>query len=820
MKVQFYFAEIILPLALPGTFTYHFPKEELPHVQVGVRVSVPFGSNKLYTGIVHSIHQTPPELFKTKSIDAVLDAAPMVTAQQIQFWEWIADYYLCTLGEVYRNAFPTALKWESETFVKFMGSIDQIDSDLTEDERTVVNALGKKGLLSVKEISQIIDPKMAIRVIQSLWEKSILHLDEVLIEKYTPKIEWFIRLLPDLKVDESRFKAAIESLKNAPKQREILLQLIVEEAQSKKPIKVSNLIKKMGGSYALYRSMADKGIVELYERQVSRIEELSVDTEDSKSLNEEQNRALLAIDQSFEKKQTVLLHGVTSSGKTEIYIKLIERAIEEDKTVLFLLPEISITTQMIERIRKHFGEWVGIYHSKFNQNERVELWEKTLNGTYKIILGVRSALFLPFQHLGLVIVDEEHESAYKQKEFKPYFHARDMAMVLAKMNDAPVILGSATPSLESYHNAQLGKFAYVALTKRFSTVPLPKIELIDLRMEMRNKEIEGDISHKLSDAIRATIESGKQVLIFQNRRGFAPILECLSCGHSPFCPNCDVPLTYHKFTNLLKCHYCGHNQSKPLRCYHCQSVELTTKGIGTQQIELQLEAIFPQLKIARMDVDAMRRKNAYEKTLEAFEAQEIDVLIGTQMIAKGLDFSNVGLVGVIRADSLLNFPDFRAHEKAFQLLTQVAGRAGRRFEQGKVLIQTYNPDHEVLQNVTRYDYEKTMKDILYERKAFIYPPYIRLIQLTFRHGQAERVEKVAQELVKMMRPKFDDKYLLGPEEPSIGRIRNLYIRHVLIKIPEGSSPQKVKQYLLKCIESLHTVSAFRSVRIEIDVDPL
>lgn len=820
MENQLYFAEIILPLALPGTFTYHFSAKEIESIQIGLRVSVPFGTNKLYTGIVHSVHQNPPELFKTKPIDAVLDTSPLVTLQQIQFWEWIAAYYMCTLGEVYRNAFPTALKLESETFVKFVGNIDQIESDLNEQEWTVVNALDKKGLLSVKEISQLIDPKLTIRTIQSLWEKSILHLDEVLIEKYTPKIEWFIRLIPDLKINQSRFNSAIESLKNAPKQREILLQLIVEEAQSKKPIKLAEIIKKMGGSYAMYRSMAEKNIVELYERQVSRIEAVEMSLEDSKALTEEQNRALSLISESFDKGQTVLLHGVTSSGKTEIYIKLIEHAIEEDRTVLFLLPEISITTQMIERIRKHFGEYVGIYHSKFNQNERVELWQKTLNGSYKIILGVRSALFLPFQNLGLVIVDEEHETAYKQKDFKPYFHARDMATVLAKMNDASVILGSATPSLESYHNAQLGKFGYVALTKRFSAVALPKIELIDLRKALKTKEIDGDISHLLSDAIRETIEAGQQVLIFQNRRGFAPVLECLSCGHSPYCPNCDVPLTYHKFTNLLKCHYCGHTQSKPSKCYHCQSLELTTKGIGTQQIEVQLEGLFPKLKIARMDVDAMRRKNAYEKTLEAFESQEVDLLIGTQMIVKGLDFSNVGLVGVIRADSLLNFPDFRAHEKAFQLLTQVAGRAGRRNEQGRVLIQTFNPDHEVLQNVTRYDYERTMKDILYERKSFIYPPFIRLIQLTFRHGRPERVEKVAQEFVKMMRPKFDDKYLLGPEEPSIGRIRNLYIRHVLVKIPEGSSPQKVKDYLLKCIENLHTIPAFRSVRIEIDVDPL
>lgn len=820
MKSQSKFAEIILPLALPGTFTYEISPDDLPFVKKGLRVSVPFGTSKLYTGIIHSFHENKPELFKTKLIDSVLDSEPLVTESQIQFWEWMAKYYMCSLGEVYRNAFPTALKWESETFVRFVGAVDKIDSELTEDEWLVVRALDKSGLLSIKEISKIIDSKSTIKVIKSLWEKSIIHMDEVLIEKYTPKVELFVRIKEGLKSDENLFNQAINQLSNAPKQRETLLQLIVEESQSTKPIKISAFIKKNGGTHSMFRSMEEKGIIEIYDQQVSRIAEIDNDITDSESLSLEQNQALNSIQESFDKNQTVLLHGVTSSGKTEVYIKLIERALEEDKTILFLLPEISISSQMVERIRKHFGELVGIYHSKFNQNERVELWEKTLNREYKIIVGVRSALFLPFQELGLIIVDEEHETSYKQHDFKPYFHARDMSMVLAKMSKANVILGSATPSLEAYHNAQTGKFGYVQLTKRYTDVKMPKIELVDLRMAMRNKEITGDISLILSEAIQETIKEGKQVLIFQNRRGFAPVMECLSCGHSPFCPNCDVPLTYHKFSNLLKCHYCGHTQSKPSKCHNCQSLEMTTKGIGTQQIELQLESLFPKLKIARMDVDSMRRKNAYEKTIEAFEAQEIDILIGTQMVAKGLDFSNIGLVGVIRADSLLNFPDFRAHEKAFQLLTQVAGRTGRREEQGRVLIQTFNPDHEILQNVSRYDYEKTVKDIMYERMSFLYPPYIRLVQLTFRHAKPERVEKVSREFVNLLRPYLDEKHLLGPEEPSIARIRNLYIRNVLIKIPANASPQKVKDYIHKCIESLHTISAFRSVRIDIDVDPL
>lgn len=813
------FAEIILPLALPGTFTYEISAEDLPYLKIGQRVSVPFGTNKLYTGIVHSFHQNKPELFKTKPIDSILDTEPLVTELQIKFWEWMASYYMCTLGEVYRNAFPTALKWESETFVKFIGTMDKIEEQLSEKEGQVVHALDKKGILAVSEIAKITERKSAISIIKSLWEKGIIQLDEVLKEKYTPKVELFVRINPQLKSDEKLFNQSFEKLKNANKQREILLQLIVEEAQTSKPIKISGFLKKYGGTHALFHTMAEKGLVEVYNLEISRIDEIQHDIVDSEELSFEQDQALRSIENYFEKNQTVLLHGVTSSGKTEIYIKLIEQQIEEDKTTLFLLPEISLSSQMVQRIRKHFGEKVGIYHSKFNQNERVELWNKALNDEYKIILGPRSALFLPFQNLGLVIVDEEHEGAYKQTDSKPYFHARDMALVLANFFSAKVILGSATPSLETYHNAQSGKFGYVQLTKRYSDVKMPKIELVDLKMALRSKEISGDITHVLRDAIQETLKEGKQVLIFQNRRGFAPVMECLSCGHSPFCPNCDVPLTFHKSSHQLRCHYCGHSQARPSKCSNCQSLELTTKGIGTEQIEIQLQSLFPELKIARMDMDAMRRKNAYEKTLDAFEEQEIDILVGTQMVAKGLDFSNVGLVGVIRADSLLNFPDFRAHEKAFQLLTQVAGRAGRRDEQGKVLIQTFNPDHEILQNITRYDYEKTVKDILYERKSFLYPPFLRLIQITFRHAQKEKALKVSEAFVNLLKPNFGEKHLLGPEEPSIGRIRNLFIQNVLIKIPENAPPQKIKKLIEKAIESLHTVQAFRSVRIEIDVDP-
>lgn len=814
-----HFVEIILPLALPGTFTYHLTDEERNVLQIGQRVSVPFGSKKLYTGIVHSFHDQKPELYKTKPIHSILDDYPLVTKLQIQFWEWIADYYMCTLGDVYRNAFPTGLKWESETFIKLNPQIDEDFEELNEIEKTIVNALAHKGLMSIHEIADLIEQNKTISIIKNLWESGWIQIDEVLQEKYKPKVERFVKVNPELKTNEAFFKEKIDSLKNANKQRQILLQLIVEESQTTKPIKISSFLKSMGATHAIINVLAEKELVDVYELNTSRIEEKEFDTQAIHNLSIEQETALKIIEENFKIQKPVLLHGVTGSGKTEVYLRLIEEKINQGKTVLFLLPEISLTTQLVQRIQKHFGELVGVYHSKFNSNERVELWNKTLKGDYRIIIGARSSLFLPFQNLGLIIVDEEHEAAYKQKDSRPFFQARDMALLLAKLSQANILLGSATPSLESYFNAKENRYGFAKLTNRFGEVQLPKIELIDLKQAIRTKEITGDISHKLRDEILDTIQSGKQVIIFQNRRGFAPILECLSCGHSPFCPNCDVPLTLHKFHHQLKCHYCGHTQAKPNKCVQCQSVELTTKGIGTEQIELQLNSMFPKLKVARMDVDTMRRKNAYAKIFEQMEAQEIDILVGTQMLAKGLDFSNVGMVGVIRADSLLNFPDFRAHEKAFQLLTQVAGRAGRREEQGKVFIQTYHPEHQILQNVTTNDYTKTAKDILYERSQFLYPPFRRLIQISFKHANLERVEKTSLEFVKMLKPHFAPNHLLGPEEPSIGRIKNQYIRNVLVKIPPQNSLKNTKAYIQKCLDNLHTVSVFRSVKVEIDVDP-
>lgn len=813
-----HFAEIILPLSLDGTFTYHLNSDDLQQIKVGQRVSVPFGTQKLYTGVVHSIHQNKPELYKTKGIHSFLDDEPLVTQKQIELWEWMAKYYLCPLGDVFRNAFPSALKLESQTFVRLIDPNFEDIEGLDEVEFTIFQALKNRMLMSVDEVAQITDDKSTIAVLKSLWEKGIIRLDEKLHEKYTPKIDNYVRINADLKNNERLFIEALDTLKNTPKQRETVLKLISLETQFQKPMKVADLVKQ-GSTNAVIKSLNEKNILEIYQLQTSRVDEAETEKNDISMLTIAQQHALKEIEEHFKSKDINLLHGVTSSGKTEIYLQLIEKVIKTGSKVLYLLPEIGVTTQIVSRIKKHYGEKVGVFHSKFNQNEKVELWQKTLKGDYDIIIGSRSAIYLPFDNLGLIIVDEEHESSYKQSDVKPYFNARDMALMLAQKFKAKTLLGSATPSLESYFHARKERYGYIQLNERFGNVALPEVNLIDLRKALKDKEITHDISHTLRDAIQEELDRKKQVIIFQNRRGYAPVMECESCGYTPECPNCDVSLTFYKLLHQLKCNYCGHAQNKPIRCPACASNELVTKGIGTEQIHNQLEAIFPDARIKRMDVDAMRGKFAYEKLIEEFENKEVDILVGTQMLTKGLDFGDVTLVCVIRADSLLNFPDFRAHEKAFQLLTQVSGRAGRREERGKVLIQSFQPDHQVLQNVTTYNYHQTMKDILYERQSFHYPPFVRLIQFRFKHKNQERVQKTAEQFVKLLRPHFTNNMLLGPEAPAISRINNLYLMNVLLKIQANQSPQKVKELLHQQIEKLHTISAYRSVRLEIDVDP-
>ena len=810
------FAEIILPLPIKGTFSYEVPKGW--DLKVGQRVAVQFGRRKIYTGVIHSFHHNKPELYKTKFIESILEKENLVLPEQIRLWEWIADYYMCSLGDVFKNAFPTALKLESDTFVKLVKNKDFPEEEKISDNAYILwEALHHRSLLSVDEAADIIEINSVLPVLKELLNFGLIELDEKLIEKYTPKIEYYIKTKVNLQ--DASLQVILNKLERAPRQRELFLSLIMRQQQSHKPILASQFIKEFGGTYASLRSLADKEIISFYQDESDRIKEFNEDVHEIHALSDRQQEAFDQILDNYKKYEVVLLHGVTSSGKTEIYIKLIEKVLAEGKKVLYLLPEISLTTQLTQRLQKHFGNKIGIYHSKFNSNERVELWQKTLRNEYEILIGARSSLFLPIQDLGLIIIDEEHENSLKQSDSRPYFHARDVALMMAKMAKAKVILGSATPSLEMYNLAQNAKIGYVELSQRFGGVQAPVMEIVDLRKAYHKKEMNGDISIRLEKQINETFKNEKQVIIFQNRRGYAPVLECKNCGHTPYCPNCDVALTYHRLSHQLKCHYCGHSQAKPNKCYQCKSPELETKGLGTEQIEEDLTRIFPTQNIARMDVDSMRKKFAFEKLIKAFENREVDMLVGTQMVTKGLDFEHVNLVGIIRADSLLNFPDFRAHERAFQRIVQVAGRAGRRKDRGLVLIQAFAAEHMVLQYASQFKYHEMAKEILYERKDFLYPPFVRMIEITFRHKDKERCFKTANYYTNSIRKYFDEKTLLGPEPPTIGRMNNQYYFKTLIKIPQNQSAQKVKGLLNDALENLHQVKAFRSVRIDFDVDP-
>jgi primosomal protein N' (replication factor Y) len=805
------FVNVIIPLSLEGVFTYQIPEEIEEQIQVGQRVVVPFGGKKLYTAIVEELHNKAPELYKTKEVYTLLEDFPMVTQDQINFWKWIAEYYLCSLGDVYRNAFPSALKLESETFIRKTRQ-EFLWQELDEKETFVMQSLEIKTSINLKEIETFLAKKYIIPTIKSLYDKNLIELDEQIIEKYKPKKIIYLRLNPDFE-DSEIFKAALLQIEKAQKQREALLLFIQMQQQRVAFIEKKELVSKT--SAAVVKALVEKNYLKEFQLQKDRMEEYDDHIESAYQLSEAQQTALEKIEEQFHKYSTVLLHGVTASGKTELYFQLIEKQIEQAKNSLFLLPEISITTQLVSRIQKRFGDRVGIYHSKLCQNERVEVWKNTLKNKYQVIIGARSAIFLPLQNIGLIIVDEEHDSSYKQSDIKPFYQARDCVQILAQFNKAKILLGSATPSLESFYNHEQGKFGLVGLKERFGKVNLPEIEMVDLK----KPTITPNISYKLQEEIGNCLDSKKQVILFHNRRGFAPIVECNHCGHSPGCPNCDVSLTYHKISSTLRCHYCGYTKALPKTCPNCHSPAFETKGIGTQQIEEEIVHLFPNARVARMDVDTMKRKYAYEILFEKMSLHEIDILLGTQMVTKGLDFDSVQLVGVIRADSLLNLPNFRAEEKALQLLTQVSGRAGRRKE-GKVLIQTFNPENPFYLFIRENNYELAKDAILRERKEFLYPPYFRLMELTFKHKNQDKVKRVAGFVGEYLKNYIQEPFILGPKEGTILRINNQYIYKIIIKHPANKSTKNIKTYISNSINKIMEVQAYRSVKIKIDVDPL
>lgn len=813
-----YFVDVILPIPLKQTFTYGINKDEAGFLKQGMRVAVPFGKTKIYTAIVYQIHQSAPVGYETKSIDHILDQEPIITPLQIKHWEWMASYYMCSLGEVIKAALPSSFLLESETVVKLIQAEFVDVKTLSEHEQLVYDALQYQSLLHINAVRAILDQKHVVSVIQKLIEKGLVEVEETVYEQYTPKLKRYVKLSPQYDSEE-KLKELLENLNRAPKQKELLMNLFVLKSQSKKPIDAVALQKKSNASASTLKTLIDKEIIEEYFIQKDRIEFSGVASTDIKTLSEGQQTAFHEIKELFKEQNVVLLHGVTSSGKTEVYSRLIKENLDSGKQVLYMLPEIALTTQLISRLQKYFGERISVYHSKFSVNERTEVWNNLLEEKSKaqIIVGARSAMFLPFKNLGLVIVDEEHEPSFKQYNPAPRYNARDSAVVLAHLHKSKLLMGSATPSLESYHNAKSGKYGLVSLKKRFGNVLMPDIELIDIKEKNKKKQMTGHFSDRLLEEMHEVLDNGEQIIIFQNRRGYSPIVECTTCGVAPQCPNCDVSLTYHQKKNQLRCHYCGYHMAMMLNCIACGSQTLDTKGFGTEQIETELKSLFPKHTIARMDQDTTRGKHAYSKLIDALENQEIDILVGTQMLAKGLDFRNIGLVGVMNADNLLHFPDFRAHERSFQLLQQVSGRAGRTKKRGKVLIQTFNPYHQILKQVSVNDYEGMGKEQLNERYQYKYPPYFRIIKFEFKHKNFIRVQKAAIWFGQALQNQFHEN-VLGPEQPPVGRIRNQFIFNLMLKIPKSQSLEATKKYIANVERRFNSVKEFSSVRINTDVD--
>lgn len=780
-----------------------------------MRVAVSFGKSKMYTGLVLNIHTNAPTLYEAKEIHQILDEIPLVNDKQLQHWQWISNYYMCSLGDVYRASLPSAFLLESETII-YKNDLFLDETILLDDEFLIFEALQQQSQLTIHQVIAILGKKKVMPIVNGLIQKEAIVIKEEIYEQYKPKLVKYVRLHKNYTSDDSLGKL-LEELSRAKKQREAVLGFF-QLLTSKKPIKAKELEEKAAVSSSILKSLVDKEIFEFYHIQIDRVQ-YKGDTNDLKVLNEFQEKALAEIKETFKEKDVTLLHGITSSGKTEVYTKLIQEVLDEGKQVLFLLPEIALTTQIIVRLQYYFGEQISVFHSKYSINERVEVWNNVLNNKPKarIILGARSAVFLPFSNLGLIVVDEEHETSYKQFEPSPRYNARDAAIVLAKIHKAKILLGSATPSLETYYNAQQNKYGFVELNRRHGNVQLPKIELINVKEKQRKKEMKGHFSDRLLALIQEALELKEQVILFQNRRGYSPVVECKTCGVSPECPNCDVTLTFHKFKHELRCHYCSYQRAMPNSCGACGSNTLDTKGFGTEQIELELKEIFPEYKIGRMDLDTTRGKHGYQKIIGAFEAKEIDVLVGTQMLSKGLDFENVSLVGILNADTMLNFPDFRAHERGYDMMVQVSGRAGRSKKQGNVAIQTYNPFHQILQQVSTTNYTDMYKEQLQERYQYKYPPYYRLIKITLKHRDYNKVDSGVNWLFKALSSSFGE-HVLGPTAPAVARIRNQYIKNIIIKIPPKQGLSHTKSQITKIRNTFEAVPDFRPIRFIIDVD--
>ena len=837
------FAEILLPLPIPGTYTYRVPFELNQKAKVGQRAVVQFGKTKIMSGLIISLTEEVPDCTSIKYLLDILDDDPVVNENQLKLWQWIASYYLCYLGDVMQVALPSALKLSSESKIMLSDEFVLDSMALSDNEFLIVEALQIQPQLTITEVSKIIGYKKIMPLVKTMIEKKIIVMQEELQQKYKAKYERYVRLTNTYR-NEDAMRELMDTLsKRAYKQLELLMAFFVLGGSADNDVIASDLLKKANATSSILATLVDKGVFESYQKRVSRLKEYKALTDVSTiNLTEKQQEAYDEIHKGFEEEKPVLLHGVTASGKTEIYIKLIQEAIDEGKQVLYLLPEIALTEQIINRLKKYFGDRVGVYHSRYDNNERVEIWQQVMNfrsqqstvngqqilgdsatrrlgdSKYQIIIGSRSAVFLPFTDLGLIIVDEEHDSSFKQIDPAPRYSARDLAVLMSKMFHARLLMGSATPSFESYYNARQNKYHLVTITERYGGVEMPEIIVDDLRVETRRKTMQANFGKTLVDAMNKTLEEKNQVILFQNRRGFSLRIECEHCNYIPQCINCDVSLIYHKNQNILKCHYCGYTTSVPTECPSCRSTDLKMHGFGTERIEDDLKVVFPEANSSRLDLDTTRTKNSYQYILEQFQNKETNILVGTQMVTKGLDFDSVKVVGILNADNMLTFPDFRAYERSFQLMEQVSGRAGRKGDKGKVIIQTYQPQHPVILNVITHDYVRFYEEQMPIRRQFNYPPYSRLVMIRLKDVDSQKLNKAADELAKIFRQVFKEN-LLGPEYPVVSRVMNQYIKQMLIKINKDLNSAKVKEFINKTIEDFKHNNDFKSVKIQIDVDP-
>ena len=805
-------AEIILPLALPQNYTYSIPVELVEKVKPGCRAEVEL-KNKKYAGIVKNILDKEPA-YTTKPVLNVLDDEAIVYPQQLLLWQWMAQYYMCSEGEVMAAALPAHFKLSSETILLFNEEVGDDFSHLGNEEFLVAEALLIKKELRLSEVQQILDINHVYPVIKKLIEKKVCFVWESLDEKYKAKKENYVLLNP-IYNNEDELSKKLNDWKGAPKQMELLLAYLhLEKADG--DVLQTALLKKSGATAAQLIGLVEKNILFVEKRSVDRIKTLPRNMDVDFEFSAAQQEASDAVAKSFANKNVCLLHGVTGSGKTQVYVKLMEKYFQQGKQVLYLLPEIALTAQIIRRLQKHFGGNIAIYHSKFNDNERIELWNKIRTGEVKMVLGARSALFLPFKNLGLIIVDEEHDSSYKQQDPSPRYNARDAAIYYANIFKAQVLLGSATPSVESYFNATNDKYALVELQERFGGINLPSIEIIDVRQVAQKGKVM--ISPQLKEAMQKTLDADQQVILFQNRRGYNPYLICSACGFIPQCNHCSVSLTLHKYSNKLHCHYCASQYPKLITCPACGSNNWLEKNFGTEKIEEQLEDDFPKNKIARMDVDSVRGKKAHDNLIQLFEQHRLDILVGTQMVVKGLDFDKVNLVGILDADGLLSFADFRVNERAFQLMEQVSGRAGRKKIQGRVIIQATNVKHPILQLVQQHDYKGFYQNEIVNRQQFFYPPYSRIVLLTLKHKDKTVVANAADKLAASLRQDLKE-YIVGPAAPVIDRIRNQYLKEILIKLPkEYGMSMTYKKVIRNHINLLTGEKSFKSVHVVVDVD--